>query len=93
VIELKRRRKEKRARLVATRPEPTIYGNCDSWNFIVGKKPAPYSPRIARQGSLQRSNKEFMHSLLTYLDEEFLDKLWAICGSSQTADTPSRIVD
>ncbi|HRN75156.1 hypothetical protein [Ottowia sp.] len=22
----------------ATRPQPTIYGNCDSWDFIVGKK-------------------------------------------------------
>ena len=21
-----------------TRPQPTIYGNCDSWAFIVGKK-------------------------------------------------------
>ncbi|MBH1962854.1 MAG: hypothetical protein I8H77_00895 [Comamonadaceae bacterium] len=21
-----------------TRPQPTIYGNCDSWSFIVGKK-------------------------------------------------------
>jgi hypothetical protein len=40
VIELKRQAQEKRARRVATRPEPTIIGNCDSWNFIVGKKPA-----------------------------------------------------
>jgi len=22
-----------------TRPEPTLYGNCESWSFIVGKKP------------------------------------------------------
>jgi hypothetical protein len=28
---------------VVTRPEPTIYGNCDSWSFIVGKKPRAYS--------------------------------------------------
>jgi hypothetical protein len=39
--------KEKRARLVMTRPEPTIYGNCDSWNFIVGK--------LAHMRSLQNS--------------------------------------
>jgi hypothetical protein len=26
-----------------TRPKPTIYGNCDSWSFIVGKKPRAYS--------------------------------------------------
>jgi len=44
VIELKRRTQEKRARRVATRPEPTIIGNCDSWSFIVGKKPAEKSP-------------------------------------------------
>ncbi len=29
---------------VMTRPQPTIYGNCDSWNFIVGKKPGRLSP-------------------------------------------------
>ena len=23
---------------MVTRPEPTIYGNCDSWKFIAGKK-------------------------------------------------------
>jgi hypothetical protein len=23
---------------VLTRPQPTIFGNCDSWSFIVGKK-------------------------------------------------------
>ncbi|HVL44137.1 MAG TPA: hypothetical protein VM407_04855 [Acidovorax sp.] len=40
VIELKQRAQEKRARRVATRPEPTIIGNCDSWSFIVGKKAA-----------------------------------------------------
>jgi hypothetical protein len=35
--------KEKRARRMVTRPKPTIYGNCDSWSFIVGKKPRAYS--------------------------------------------------
>jgi hypothetical protein len=29
---------------MATRPEPTIIGNCDSWSFIVGKKPKGKSP-------------------------------------------------
>jgi hypothetical protein len=29
-----------------TRPEPTIHGNCESWDFIVGKKPALNSPKI-----------------------------------------------
>jgi hypothetical protein len=93
VIELKRRRKEKRARRIETRPEPTIYGNCDSWSFIVGKKPAPYSRKTSRQGSLQRGNKPFMHNLSTYLHGQLLDNLWVICGSSQAVMTPSRIVD
>jgi hypothetical protein len=38
VLELKRRGKEKRARRLMTRPEPTIIGNCEGWSFIVGKK-------------------------------------------------------
>jgi hypothetical protein len=81
VIELKRHRKEKRARLIATRPEPTIYGNCDSWNFIVGKKPCAYSPKISIQRSLQGRNKRVVHNLLTIEEMKDLDNLWAICGS------------
>jgi len=76
-----------------TRPKPTIYGNCDSWSFIVGKKPGPYSPKISRQGSLQRSNKDFIHSLSTIFSAKGLDNLWAICGSSQSGSAPSRMVD
>jgi hypothetical protein len=26
-----------------TRPEPTINGNCDSWGFILGKKPETHT--------------------------------------------------
>jgi hypothetical protein len=55
-LNLKRRRQEKRARRVVTRPEPTIYGNCDSWDFIVGKKGAPYSPKNRKFPSLRRHN-------------------------------------
>jgi hypothetical protein len=43
--------KEKRARLVETRPEPTIYGNCDSWDFIVGKTARMQSPKTPWAGS------------------------------------------
>jgi len=93
VIELKRTQKEKRARRLVTRPKPTIYGNCDSWSFIVGKKPSPYSPKNSHQGSLQRSNKDFIHSLLTIFGGEILDNLWAICGSPLSGSAPSRIVD
>jgi len=46
-----------------TRPEPTIYGNCESWNFIVGKKPAVQSPKNLSPLSLQACNKYFIHKL------------------------------
>lgn len=48
-----------------TRPEPTIYGNCDSWNFIVGKKPVLHSLKKAQTESLQTSNKKLIHNLFT----------------------------
>lgn len=31
-----------------TRPEPPIYGSCENWDFIVGKKPALSSPEIGK---------------------------------------------
>jgi len=68
-----------------TRPEPTIYGNCDSWNFIVGKKPGAYSRKSRQNRSLQVSNRKFTHRLSTYLKRQLWDKLWAICGSSPKA--------
>jgi hypothetical protein len=46
VIELKEGGKEKRARRVVTRPEPTIFGNCEGWNFIVGKKNLEHSQKM-----------------------------------------------
>jgi hypothetical protein len=73
-------RKEKRARRVVTRPEPTIYGNCDSWSFIVGKKPRAYSAGSGLEGSLQTCNRNFIHRLSTKSVGKHLDKLWAICG-------------
>jgi hypothetical protein len=76
-----------------TRPKPTIYGNCDSWDFIVGKKPRTYSPRTGTRESLQRCNMEFIHKLSTSLEREILDNLWAICGSPVDCHNSSRIVD
>ena len=61
-----------------TRPEPTIYGNCDSWDFIVGKKPGTTSPKIAIFLSLQGSNRKLMHNLFTIFDCSVLDNLWVI---------------
>ena len=86
------RGQEKRARRVATRPEPTIYGNCDSWSFIVGKFPPPYSRREGLQGELQGSNRIFIHNLSTVLSASVWDNMWAICGRAVVILKTSRIV-
>jgi hypothetical protein len=93
VIELKRYAQEKRARRVATRPEPTIIGNCDSWNFIVGKKPDRESPNAGIQRELSRHNKDFMHSIFTPNSLPTLNKLWVSCGSAVHCLEKSRIVN
>ena len=57
--------KEKRARLVATRPEPTINGNCDSWDFIVGKLAQSHSPATGLGRSLLLCNMKLINNLST----------------------------
>jgi hypothetical protein len=84
--------KEKRARRVVTRPKPTIYGNCDSWSFIVGKKPRAYSREQGQRGPLLTSNKHVIHNLSTFLGGKLWDNLWAICGSAVQHGTSSRMV-
>jgi hypothetical protein len=86
-------RKEKRARREVTRPKPTIYGNCDSWSFIVGKKPRAYSQTIGQIGSLQTSNKNVIHNLSTKYMSKVWDNVWAICGCQVDYRNPSRMVD
>ena len=65
-----------------TRPEPTIYGNCERWNFIVGKKPEAKCLKIAIFMSLRASNRNLIHNLFTILHCLALDNLWVICGST-----------
>ena len=65
MIELERGDKKKGRVKFLTRPEPTIIGNCEGWNFIVGKKPKTYSPKKSNHESLQDCNKKFIHNLLT----------------------------
>jgi hypothetical protein len=77
---------------VVTRPEPTIYGNCDSWSFIVGKKPGAYREPPGREGSLQGCNSIFIHRLSTKRGGIHLDKLWAICGRPVEQLVSSRMV-
>jgi len=59
-----------------TRPEPTIYGNCDSWDFIVGKLPRSNSPATAHFRSLQHCNSIIIHMLSTLSEVSF----WTTCG-------------
>src|SRR6218665_1714331 len=66
---------EKRARQVATRPEPTIIGNCDGWNPIVGKKTVCQRPGERIQGELPGGNKDFIHNLFTDYASTALDNL------------------
>lgn len=71
--------KEKRARLVLTRPEPTINGNCESWNFIVGKLVRSHSPVQRQSRSLQLRNMGLSTSYpqdCLKLDEQRVDCLW-----------------
>jgi hypothetical protein len=92
VIELERRAKEKRARRLKTRPEPTIFGNCDSWNFIVGKKAYAHSRGSMTNGSLQGHNSKSIHSLSTISVGKALDNLWAACEWTVDGGKTSRIV-
>lgn len=50
---------------MVTRPEPTIYGNCEGWTFIVGKKDFKYSPSCPSKSALQARNEKVMHNLFT----------------------------
>jgi hypothetical protein len=77
---------------MVTRPKPTIYGNCDSWSFIVGKKPRAYSYTGLRRRSLRVSNSEVIHNLSTQLGGKVWDNLWAICGSAVHHRKTSRMV-
>jgi hypothetical protein len=75
-----------------TRPEPTIYGNCDGWNFIVGKTGRAYSQQVSRTRPLQARNWKVVHSFSTILESTREDNMWAICGSAGKACKVSRMV-
>jgi len=76
-----------------TRPEPTIYGNCDSWDFIVGRKPAEVAPKKPCPTPLQVNDNIFIHSLLTIQFKKNQDNLWVICGSICTSRQTCHIVE
>ena len=65
---------------MATRPEPTINGNCDSWDFIVGKLVQTYSAKSGLKGSLRHRNMLIMHKLSTCWMNNHENNMWVICG-------------
>ena len=65
-----------------TRPEPTIYGNCDSWSFIVGKTRRAYILGVGPTRPLQVRNSLVVHSFSTILERARKDNMWATCGSA-----------
>jgi hypothetical protein len=75
-----------------TRPEPTIYGNCDSWGFIVGKKAVAQSPYKSLKPSLQHCHKEFIHNLSTESARKQQNNLWVSCGALGGKSWESRMV-
>jgi len=75
--------KEKRARLVSTRPEPTIYGNCDSWDFIVGKLTHMHSPKTRLTGRCSFATQILFTSYpqsICHFGEQVVDQLWISGG-------------
>jgi len=75
-----------------TRPEPTIYGNCDSWEFIVGKKAIAQSPHKSLKPSLQPCHTEFIHNLSTESARKQQNNLWVSCGALEGKPFESRMV-
>jgi hypothetical protein len=84
--------KKKGRVMKVTRPEPTIYGNCDSWSFIVGKTGRAYSRKLTRTRPLQACNLNVVHSFSTNLESIREDNMWARCGSAAKGCRASRMV-
>jgi hypothetical protein len=72
---------KKKGRVGETRPEPTIYGNCDSWDFIVGKTRLPDSPPNPAFMRVARPQQKIHSQLIHRAGDICMNKLWGICGS------------
>ncbi len=65
MIELKRADKKKGRVQFGRALNQQSFGNCESWNFIVGKKDRIHSQKIREKGELQVHNSKLIHNLLT----------------------------
>ncbi|MFV0679665.1 hypothetical protein [Ottowia sp.] len=68
---------------VMTRPQPTIFGNCDSWSFIVGKKGG--TKVVAHKFSMRcnvatKNHQQVIHKSPIKLIDDFVDTLWVFYG-------------
>jgi len=93
VIELKQPENKKRARRKRTRPEPTIKGNCDSWDFIVGKKAKPQSLEATKAATLRACNTHVIHNFSTALPMHRMDNVWVNSRTMTDVSSTFRIVD
>jgi hypothetical protein len=66
-----------------TRPQPTIYGNCDSWDFIVGKNaPAELShtPPHRRCGAATENYQQIINKIFGTTLGQVVQGLWTAGG-------------
>jgi hypothetical protein len=76
VIELKRSGKEKRARRITTRPEPTIIGNCDMLELHCRQKAPHVQPTDDQLPLVAAWQQLFYQQFIHSLEKHELNNLW-----------------
>jgi hypothetical protein len=76
VIELNRSGKEKRARRITTRPEPTIIGNCDVLELHCRQKAPNVQPSNRGMLLVARSQHQIYQQLIHSFEKHDLNNLW-----------------
>ena len=65
---------------MSTRPEPTIYGNCDMLELHFREIGYPVHGPNRRFGTLQRDNERVNNRISTVLVDIHLNNVWKPCG-------------
>jgi hypothetical protein len=66
-----------------TRPQPTIYGNCDSWDFIVGKNTLAepsHTPPHCRCNAATKNYQQFINTMIGTTLGQVGRRLWTVGG-------------